>query len=688
MKKSLSFFALCILLQPLFGQDWSLTGNAGTNPATHFLGTTDNQLLTFRRNNVQAGLIDGYSNTFFGSSAGLNNVPNVMLFQGQNNTAVGAGALRENTTGKLNTALGSGALMVNSSGTANTALGASALDHCLSGGSNTAIGYNALSSCTGSSNTALGDGALAVSGGVSGNVALGAGALNQNVGGSRGVAIGFWSMFYANNMSSAFTNQNVAIGYEALRGSTTPANNYGNRNVAVGYQGLMANTSGDDNTAVGNNSLASNTSGGGNTTLGAWALDENTTGMNNSALGYLALTGNSTGSTNVAIGPSALSANKAGSRAVAIGADAMRYANGTSTAFNNLNVAVGYQAMHGSISLTANTGNRNAALGYQALKDYTTGNDNTALGTQALSVATTGSANTAVGYLALGSLSTGSNNTGVGRLANVSSGTLTNATALGYNSTVNASNKVRLGNSSVTVVEGQVAYTSPSDARFKREVEEDVPGLDLIMDLRPVSYSFDRLAFAKHVKENVEGREAELAQASSQRTVGFLAQEVEQVVKDAKYAAFDVVHVPEGPTDNYGLAYAQFVVPLVKAVQELHAENEELKEELTAMRTILSERLTELEKQQGVDHASGDLRVFPVPTRDKVSIEMEERLVGKPAALELLDATGKVVHQLAITALGTGLQFQLPTDLPTGSYTVVLYAVGEAPRSARVVITH
>jgi hypothetical protein len=109
MKKSLSLFALCILLQPLFAQDWSLTGNAGTNPATHFLGTTDNQPLTFRRNNVQAGLIDGYSNTFYGSSAGLNNVPNVLLFQGQSNTGIGAGALRENTTGKLNTALGSGA---------------------------------------------------------------------------------------------------------------------------------------------------------------------------------------------------------------------------------------------------------------------------------------------------------------------------------------------------------------------------------------------------------------------------------------------------------------------------------------------------------------------------------------------------------------------------------------------------
>jgi hypothetical protein len=106
MKKSLSFSRLYILLQPLFAQDWSLTGNAGTNPATHFLGTTDDSRSPSAGYNVQAGLIDGHSNTFYGSSAGLNNVPNVMLFQGQSNTGIGAGALRENTTGKLNTALG------------------------------------------------------------------------------------------------------------------------------------------------------------------------------------------------------------------------------------------------------------------------------------------------------------------------------------------------------------------------------------------------------------------------------------------------------------------------------------------------------------------------------------------------------------------------------------------------------
>lgn len=39
------------------GAGWSLTGNAGTAPATNFLGTTDNQRLVFRTNNLERATI-------------------------------------------------------------------------------------------------------------------------------------------------------------------------------------------------------------------------------------------------------------------------------------------------------------------------------------------------------------------------------------------------------------------------------------------------------------------------------------------------------------------------------------------------------------------------------------------------------------------------------------------------------
>ncbi|MGO8056054.1 hypothetical protein, partial [Rhizobium leguminosarum] len=36
---------------------WQLTGNSGINPATQFIGTTDNQPLVFKIKNVESGLL-------------------------------------------------------------------------------------------------------------------------------------------------------------------------------------------------------------------------------------------------------------------------------------------------------------------------------------------------------------------------------------------------------------------------------------------------------------------------------------------------------------------------------------------------------------------------------------------------------------------------------------------------------
>jgi chromosome condensin MukBEF complex kleisin-like MukF subunit len=48
---------------------------------------------------------------------------------------------------------------------------------------------------------------------------------------------------------------------------------------------------------------------------------------------------------------------------------------------------------------------------------------------------------------------------------------------------------------------------------------------------------------------------------------GFVAQEVERAAKDAGYD-FSGVDKPKNENDMYGLRYSEFVVPLVKAVQE------------------------------------------------------------------------------------------------------------------------
>jgi hypothetical protein len=65
----------------------------------------------------------------------------------------------------------------------------------------------------------------------------------------------------------------------------------------------------------------------------------------------------------------------------------------------------------------------------------------------------------------------------------VSAGNLTNATAIGNGATVNASNKIRLGNAGVTVIEGQVGFTAVSD-KTKKENFQPVDGEEVLGKIR------------------------------------------------------------------------------------------------------------------------------------------------------------------------------------------------------------
>lgn len=252
------------------------------------------------------------------------------------------------------------------------------------------------------------------------------------------------------------------------------------------------------------------------------------------------------------------------------------------------------------------TANQNTFVGTNSGALTTTGNLNTAVGHFALDTNTTGAGNTAIGRASLATNDLGSNNTALGRLTDVSTGSLTNATVIGYNATVNASNKVRLGSTLVTVVEGQVAYTNPSDARFKFNVKENVPGLDFIKKLKPVTYNFDTKKFENHLNPNRKEEVMDIDYSKSTTIIhtGFLAQDVEKICNDLGYD-FDGLHIPDAnnPTDNYGVAYSQFIMPIVKAVQEQQviienqkSELEQLKSELEKYKS-LEERIKALEQK-------------------------------------------------------------------------------------------
>lgn len=402
--------------------------------------------------------------------------------------------------------------------------------------------------------------------------------------------------FKVNNVRSGYIDiNNVYLGYQSGSNIIT-----GEANTAVGARALYKNTTGSYNTATGLSALESNTTGNRNTANGAGALAFNTTGSYNSAFGRAALNSNTTGNFNTASGESALNSNTTGNSNMANGHSAL-YSN--TTGVNN--------TANGNSALFSNTtGNENTANGTSALVSNTTGSSNTANGVVALSANTTGDQNTACGLNALSFNTTGNNNTALGYGADVSSVNLTNATALGYNAIVTTSNKVRIGNTNVTRIEGQVAYSFPSDGRFKYDIQPNVPGLDFIKKLIPVTYYFDEEKLAEYAKTGVINN-SNIKRASyngsKQLHTGFLAQDVEKIAKELGYS-FDGVRAPANDRDHYSLAYTQSIMPLVKAVQEQQQIIEAQKVDVELLKAQVAELTEATDKLLHVTHQRDIIR--------------------------------------------------------------------------------
>lgn len=296
---------------------WGLNGNAGTNPSTHFIGTTDNTDIVFRRSSTVIGRLRLNNINF-----GINSLQN--LTTGIFNTALGFNALNAVTIGSNNIAIGPNSLSSNISGNGNVALSSNSLNNLEFGQGNIAIGTQSLQNVVNSN----------------GKIAIGRFALlfhNSSNNNGRNIAIGEESQI--RNQGS----YNVSMGYGTISGSNTTALNTGEYNSAFGDSALFSNTSGTYNTALGASSMYHNTAGWSNTAIGLSSLHRNTNGGNNTVVGISALDRNTTGSRNTSIG------SHSGRLDVTMGSN------------GNDNVYIGYQSGQNNFS-----GNNNTLIGSNA----------------------------------------------------------------------------------------------------------------------------------------------------------------------------------------------------------------------------------------------------------------------------------------------------------------------------------
>lgn len=194
-------------------QNWSKTGDAGTNPLTNFLGTTDAQPLIFKTNSTMSGHLTHdytYRNTFMGAYSGWKTYSNA-----------GNGYVAPSATNRYNTGFGYESLKELTTGEWNLAMGVSALENAVNVSQNVALGANSLRFTSGSFNMAVGTNALGAPGNTGSlNMALGINSLLDLTSGTNTMAIG------ANAGRGKNGDNNIYIGSNAgYSSSQTTENN-------------------------------------------------------------------------------------------------------------------------------------------------------------------------------------------------------------------------------------------------------------------------------------------------------------------------------------------------------------------------------------------------------------------------------------------------------------------------------
>lgn len=507
---------------------WSTTGNAGTDPASNFIGTTDVRDLVFRTNNTERVRIQNSTGRLTTVEDAVFNGVRVGNGTGSITTNLVVGSDFSSTvSGINNVAIGTGALSKTTTGSNNIAVGVNSLRDLTTGASNVSIGQTAMLTNTGSQNVAIGD--------LAGRYSVASGEMS----------IANNSVFVGRNTRAADNNQTnqIVIGHNAngLGSNTAVLGNTSivathlrghlniaypaNANISPELRLYEPSTSGTNYTAfkagaqpaditytlptavpTATGQVLSSTTAGvlswgdavsfpyiyqGTNFTNSMILGQGTTGtrandlQDNTGLGIgvlASLTGGTNaieGTLNTALGQNALTLLTKGYYNTMVGA----YAGENMSDASNIqksNTAVGAEAMRNVGAFEASS---NVAVGVSALRKAS--NDaaslqNVAIGWNALGELRGGNNNVALGRGAGTKINGGGNNesaTGsifIGRDTKASASGNSNEIVIGDDATGLGSNTVLLGNSSVTatLLQGRVGIganptTASGDAQLQ-----------------------------------------------------------------------------------------------------------------------------------------------------------------------------------------------------------------------------
>jgi len=514
---------------------------------------------------------------------------------GEGNVAIGQAALNANTDSN-NLAVGKSALLVNTSGTRNIAIGNRANDLADTENDNLAIGYQAMTAqvAGGEYNVAIGNYSLDALTSGDYNTVMGYGSGSALTTGVRNVIIGSAA---ADAMETG--SSNVIIGDEAVGGGAFTSSKL----VAIGRNAGFDLIAGDNTTLVGYEAGTNLTTGDSNIAIGANSLDNCDTESNNLAIGVDSMHGSINGGEyNLAIGNNTLDALTSADYVTAVG-----YNAGSSITTGGYNTFIGYGSGDAATDLDGNVGvghdtlgsnvhgDRNTAVGYGALRTHTVASKadvgNTAVGWAAGAELTTGDGNTLIGHQAYatgsGNLTTGSSNVAIGMDLTLNTNSHSNSICLGAG-IEGYTNRFSFGKAS-NVVENTFTsdanWSRSSDERLKTNITDvSWKALDFINELRPITFNWKA---SQDISDTMIEHDADKNNMDTTTVIdGLVAQEVKAAMDKHDMDNFSGWKERSNRLDKektQQISKEAFVIPLIKAMQELSTKVDALTARVTTL---------------------------------------------------------------------------------------------------------
>ena len=208
----------------------------------------------------------------------------------------------------------------------------------------------------------------------------------------------------------------------------------------------------------------------------------------------------------------------------------------------------------------------------------------------------------------------------------------------------------------------------------KRDIEPDVPGLQFINKLEPVSYEADYNLLNNSVIQQSESLE-------DFRRFGLVSSDVERVIRENGYN-FNITENKQSEI----IRYEELVMPLIKSVQELNALVESQKEDINSLKELVSGLPINLKNNPMKGSGSNIEQNVPNPFDYETEINMYVNHSFHKAEINIYDLKGSFIKSVPISGRGNTSVKLSSFDLDAGIYLYSLIADEQVVETKRMII--